>query len=86
MEEMEKALLCSSPGKLCIELAVSLNGTPSIVSIATAWHGNFYSAKTGGVMLSFVRSFCHFVCEQDNSRSRQRTSTKHGRHRQGMTL
>jgi len=46
----------------------------------------YYSAKAAGVMWSFVLSFCHSVCEQDNSRTRWRTSTKHGRHRQGVTL
>ena len=31
-----------------------------------------------------VRSVVRSVCEQDNSRTRQQTSTKHGRHGQGV--
>ena len=32
------------------------------------------------------RSFCHSVCEQDNSRTRRQTSTKRGRRGQKVTL
>ena len=50
-------------------------------------HAN-YSAKTGGIK-AIVRSVCHSVissvCEQANPRKRLRTSTKHGRHRQGVS-
>jgi len=44
----------------------------------------FNSVKAGGVTFSFVpsvilSSVCLSVCEQDSSRTRKRTSTKHGR-------
>jgi len=43
----------------------------------------YYSAKVGGIMrslLSVCLSFCLSYSEQDSSRARLRTSTKHGRH------
>jgi len=37
-------------------------------------------------MFSFVLSIILSFCEQDNLRSRYRTSTKHSRHGQGVIL
>ena len=45
-----------------------------------------YAAKAGVVMFLVIPSVILLFCEQDNSQTWKQTSTKHGRHGQGLTF